>query len=397
MPESLSLGQARRLALGAQNLHRPQPELTTRRRVRSLLTGLGVMQIDSVNVFERSHYLPAFSRHGGYDTGLLDSTLFTSGEYVEYWAHEAAFIHRELWPMFRWRMAERRDAGAATGGWAAEHADTIDWVRRELAERGPSLVREIEGDVRRTRGEWWDWSEVKRAVECLFGWGEVTTLGRERFERRYALTEQVLSPEIVGRRVPEPDAHRHLIETGARAHGVGTLHDFADYFRQPLAAARRAVAELQEEGVLVPVTVEGWTTSSGSPLPAWRHRDAVIPRSAGASALLSPFDPVVWFRPRIERLFNFHYRIEIYTPEAKRVYGYYSLPVLLGDRLVGRVDLKNDRKAGILRVQSAWQEEGAPADTAERVWQLLERAAEWRGCSGITVSGRGNLPLAEHM
>ncbi|MFC4224996.1 winged helix-turn-helix domain-containing protein [Lysinibacter cavernae] len=406
MTDSLSLAQARRIALEAQQLAKPvtltqpapraRPAATTR-KLNTTLSKLHLLQIDSVNVFERSHYLPILARQGAYDRAAADQLLLTGGPYVEYWAHEAAIIPQQSWPLFRWRMNERHQKDTSEAGkWAADHQHVIERVRQDLASRGPSLVREIEGDVKRAPGGWWEWSDVKRAVEFLFGWGEVTAAGRQRFERRYALTEQVLPAEIIDRHVARPDAIRQLAELGARAHGVGTAHDIADYFRLPLAETKTAINELQDEGILQPVTVERWVDTAGRQLPAWRHRDATLPRAATGAALLSPFDPVVWFRPRAERLFNFHYRIEIYTPEPKRVFGYYSLPVLVGDQLVGRVDLKNDRKAGVLRVQSAWQEPGAPADTGERVYALLEAAAAWQDNERIEVTGKGNLRLPGH-
>src|SRR5690606_15764053 len=225
-------------------------------------------------------------------------------------------------------------------------------------------------DANKRSGPWWGWSDVKRGLEYLFAWGDVVSAGRTRFERRYALPEQVMPQHILDTTVERSEAQRQLIEIGARAHGVGTATDLADYFRMSTAEASTAIRSLQEEGVLEPVTVEGWTRGA-KPLPAWKHRDATVPRRIQTAALLSPFDPVVWFRPRAERLFDFHYRIEIYTPEPKRVYGYYSLPILLDDRLVGRVDLKSDRKAGILRVQSASHAADAPAAPAARLAPLL--------------------------
>ncbi|MBF0671664.1 MAG: YcaQ family DNA glycosylase [Salinibacterium sp.] len=391
----LSAAQARRLALGAQGFGSRAGEGGGIRRLRGLVRSLGLLQLDSVNVFERSHYLPAFSRLGAYDKTQLDRLTFDpAGGHTEYWAHEAAVIPLETWPLLRWRMEDRRTkAMGDPEHWAHSNQPMLDWLRDELAEKGPLAASAIEHDANRRSGPWWGWSDVKRGLEYLFAWGDVVSAGRTRFERRYALPEQVMPQRILDTTVERSEAQRQLVEIGTRAHGVGTAADLADYFRMSTAEASTAIRSLTDEGVLEPVTVEGWTRG-GKPLPAWKHRDAKVPRRIQAAALLSPFDPVVWFRPRAERLFDFHYRIEIYTPEPKRVYGYYSLPILLDDRLVGRVDLKSDRKAGILRVQSAWQEADAPAETAARLAPLLQQAAAWQDLGAVDVVDRGTLAPA---
>ncbi|HZK59544.1 MAG TPA: crosslink repair DNA glycosylase YcaQ family protein [Cryobacterium sp.] len=231
---------------------------------------------------------------------------------------------------------------------------------------------------------------MKTGLETLFRWGDVVSAGRERFERVYGLPEQVFPTELRERQIGRHDAHRELVSRAARAHGIGTARDFADYFRLKSAATQTAIRELEDSGELIPVEVPGWARG-GKAAAAWLHRDARLPRRMDAAAVLSPFDPVVWERARALRLFGFHYRIEIYTPEPQRVFGYYSLPVLLGDTIVGRVDLKNDRQAGVLRVQAAWAEEGAPADTAERLASVLREAARWQGLGEIAVVQRGTL------
>ncbi|KZX22758.1 winged helix-turn-helix domain-containing protein [Rathayibacter tanaceti] len=277
-------------------------------------------------------------------------------------------------------------------GWAAENRSTLDWLRAALAD-GPLRASEIEHEANVRTGPWWGWSDVKRGLEMLFRWGEVVTAGRTRFERSYGLAEQLLPRDVLESEVPVADAVRELVRRAARAHGIGTLDDLADYHRLLQAPTRLAVDELVDAGELEPVEVRGWERG-GRPLPLWRHVEARRPRALRIDALLSPFDPVVWHRPRAERLFGFHYRIEIYTPAAQRVHGYYVLPVLLDDVIAARVDLKSDRRRRVLLVQAAWREPGAPADTAERVAALLVEAAAWQGLDAVEVVGRGTLAPA---
>lgn len=388
--ESLSAAEARRVALAAQGF-RGSPRLRARRPFDPALERLHVLQIDSVNVFARSHYLPVFSRHGSYDSNQLDNHLWNSGEYTEYWAHEAAFIPVEDRSLFGWRMREFRDRYAGQERYAALQP-TLDRVREALADGGPQFVRELEEGPREKRGPWWDWSETKHAVEVLFARGDVVSSGREGFQRRYALAEQVL-PAAALVEVSREDAQRQLVEQAARSLGVGTLADIADYHRLKTADARVAVKALEESGILTPVSVAGWQKTNGRPEDAWLHRDAAVPSRLSPDALLTPFDPVVWFRPRAERMFDFHYRIEIYTPKEKRQYGYYCLPLMVNGVLAGRIDLKADRKSKELLVQAAWQEDRAPARTAEAAQDLLARAAAWQGLESVSVSGVGNLTL----
>lgn len=286
-------------------------------------------------------------------------------------------------------MAAYRQRDAHADSWASEHAGTLDWLRAELAAKGPLAASAVEHDANKRSGPWWGWSEVKSALEVLFRWGEVVSAGRTRFERVYGLAEHILPAEILNHDVSEHDARKQLIEHATRALGIATTSDIADYFRFKKPPVQSIVAELVEEGTLREVQVTGDTQ------PSWLHRDARIPRSIEATALLSPFDPVVWRRERAERLFDFHYRIEIYTPAHKRVFGYYSLPILVDDDIVGRIDLKNDRQAGVLRVQSAWHESHAdPAAVAERVAPLLSRTMEWQGLESLEVKDRGTLARA---
>ncbi|WP_173924506.1 winged helix-turn-helix domain-containing protein [Agromyces sp. Marseille-P2726] len=394
MADTVRPALARRIALAAQGFGRSSPSAPGLRQVSGIIDRLAVLQIDSVNVFERSHYIPAFSRLGPYDRALLDRvTTGRRGRMVESWAHQAAFIPRELWPHFEFRREEYRRAGSEWGGWLVENRSLAEWLLAELTANGPMRASEIEHDANERRGSWWGWSDVKRTLEWMFRVGEVVCVERQRFERVYALPEQALPSELLSAQVAPDEAARELVRRAATALGIATEADLADYWRMKRPQVREAARSLQEDGELVPVEVPGWTTA-GRPTPTWVHRDARRPRHLEAAAVLSPFDPVVWFRPRTERLFGFHYRIEIYTPEPDRKFGYYSLPVLVDDGLVGRVDLKSDRKAGVLRVQSAWAEADAPADVAERLVPVLRRAAEWQGLGAIEVVDRGDLAPA---
>ena len=384
----ISAAQARRIALAAQGFGRPAGGGATGiRQLGSLVDRLGLLQLDSVNVYERSHYLPVFARLGHYDKADLDRLTFgRASRYTEYWAHEAAIIPMTARPLFQWRMDARRAKQTAdVTGWAHGNRAMLDWLLAELAAKGALAASQIEHDANRGSGSWWGWSDVKVGLEYLFGWGDVVSAGRTRFERTYALAEQRVPAAILNESVAEPEAVRRLMALAARAHGIGTLADIADYYRIKQGPAKAAVADLLDSGELVPVTVAGWKQ------PAYLHRDARVPRRVDAAALLSPFDPVVWARPRAERLFDFHYRIEIYTPAHKRVFGYYTLPVLVGDSIVGRIDLKSDRQNRVLRVQSAWREPGAPAGVEQRVAPLLEAARLWQGLDRIEVVDRGDL------
>ncbi len=285
----------------------------------------------------------------------------------------------------------RAKYGTKPDGWFQTHREIIDWVRAELAERGPLRPAQIEHDAKKAaRGPWWDWDVVKNALEYLWLFGEVAIAGRRGFERRYGLAEHVLPAATLAAPVARTDAIRELIARAGKAHGVGTASDLADYWRiKDRRAVMTAIGELEDSGVLQPVTVQGWQ-SGGRPAKAWVHRDASLPRRVDAAAILTPFDPVVWFRERAERLFDFEYRIEIYTPAPRRRFGYYSLPVLIGDDIVGRVDLKADRASSTLLVQSAWWEHGRPTDAAPRLADELRAAARWQGLERISVSRWGD-------
>ena len=393
--ERLSLAEARRVALAAQGFaDRPLDRPVDGRALRSrVIDRVGLIQIDSVNVLQRAHYLPAFSRLGPYDPDLLDKLSgYAPRRLFEYWGHEASLLPVELWPLMQWRMARAHDD--AWGGMrriAVDRPDLVATVLADIADRGPLKVADLahHDEPRGPKGPWWDWSDVKRAVEYLFWSGEITSTRRVRFERRYDIPDRVIPAAV--RAVPTPtveEAQRELLRIAARSMGVATEPDLRDYFRLPSAESKRRVAELVEAGELQPVAVEGWTA------PAYLAPGARIPRSVDARAIVGPFDSLIWERPRVERLFGFRYRIEIYVPKPKRVHGYYVLPFLLGDQLVARVDLKADRAAGALLVQAAHAEPGAPPETAEALSVELRSLAGWLGLSDVVIVGPGDLAPA---
>lgn len=378
------------MALAAQGFTRRRPAQVAPRHVHAAMERMHVLQIDSVNVFARSHYLPLYARLGAYDPALLDRLfLERTTHYVEYLAHEATFVPAHDWPLWRFRMDDFRRRFAGADSWTSQHTRTLDWVRGELRDRGPLRPADLRDDAPRRSGPWWDWDDVKLALEHLWRIGEVAIGGRRGFERTYALAEDVIAHDVLTRQIDRDDAIRELVRRAALAHGVATAADIADYHRiRDRVAVHRAIDELVDAGELVPVRVPGWQ-HSGRPARIWRHRDAVLPRRVDATTVLTPFDPVVWFRDRALRVFGLDYRIEIYVPAHRRQYGYYSLPVLIGDRIAARVDLKADRAAGALRVQSAWWEPSAQPDDVEPLAAELTRAAAWQGLGEVTVSDRG--------
>lgn len=391
MTTTLRRADARRIALAAQGFARPRPDTVGTRQITGALQRMRILQIDSVNVFSRSHYMPLFARLGPYDPALLDKLAFSRRpKWVESWAHVASLVSVDDWPLLQFRRDELR-AKYERDAWAEANQPLLRWLRDELADRGPLRPAEIEHDARSgSRGSWWGWDDVKNGLERLWLFGDVAIAGRRGFERRYALVSDVLPPAALETSVPRAEAIRELVRRAAIAYGVATAADLADYWRiRDRPAVMAGIRDLVDAGELIPVSVEGWQVA-GRPAKAWLHRDAARPRKVDAAAILTPFDPVVWFRDRAERLFDFDYRIEIYTPAPQRRFGYYSLPVLVGDDVVGRIDLKADRASRALRVQSAWWERGAPSNAAERVAAELLTAARWQGLDRVTVSRWGD-------
>lgn len=385
MSTDLSRKVARRIALAAQGFGIRRPERPDAAHLRKTLDRLGLFQLDSVNVLTRAHYLPAFSRLGGYDRTLLERDAWgpvRQRRAFEYWAHEASLLPLDLHPLLRWRMAraERGETGyQALKRFAAEHRPEAQAILDRIAAEGPMAAADFENGS--SKSGWWEWSHTKHALEWLFWSGKITTATRRgSFARIYDLPERVLPRAILD--LPTPDAasaQRALIERSARALGVATAADLRDYYRLKPDEADHAIAAQAEAGVLVPIRVEGWSQK------AWMHRDARLPRRVRGSALLAPFDPLVWERNRAERLFGFRYRIEIYVPQSKRVHGYYVLPFLMDEALVARVDLKADRQAGALLARRVTLEDGAPAETMERLASELGRMAAWLGLDAVRI------------
>lgn len=392
--QSLSIAEARRIALAAQQFGAPTSAPTSVRTLTQLVRGLGALQIDSVNVLVRSHYLPIFSRRGAYPAALLERAAYGEERTLfEYWGHEASLLPLELHPLFRWRMeCARRGEGvwSRLHRYAQERTSFVADVLAQIRERGALAAGELVGGGR-SSGAWWGWSQGKQILEWLFWTGQVTTARRRNFERLYDLPERVLPAHIHEFAAPaRPEAQRALMRLAASALGVATLRDLRDYFRLPSEDARQRLAELVEEGALAPVRVAGWRQT------AYLCADAPQPQRIAASALLSPFDSLIWDRQRTQRLFDFRFRLEIYTPAHKREHGYYVLPFLLGERLVGRVDLKSDRKRHRLQVRGGGVEEGMSArDAVEPLAVQLTQMAQWLGLESVEIaSRRGELMRA---
>jgi uncharacterized protein YcaQ len=393
MPTSLSVAEARRIALSGQLFTSRTAAPRGVRSVEAIVHRLGALQIDSVNVLVRSHYLPLFSRFGPYARELLDRSAYGPKRVLfEYWGHEASLLPVEWHPLFRWRM-QRAQSGEGVWGrlkrYATTHQDLVTAVLAQLRERGPLGAGDLAANTR-GKGGWWGWSQSKEILEWLFWTGVVTTAQRRNFERLYDFTERVVPAEILAAPLDNDEAQRRLMTISAQALGVATLRDLRDYYRLPTAHASARLAELVESGVLQPVSVEGWKQQ------AYLHADARCPRSVDACALLSPFDSLIWERQRTERLFDFHFRLEIYTPAHKRQHGYYVLPFLLGDRLVGRVDLKSDRQRACLQVRGGSVEaKVAVGRVVEPLSKKLAELATWLGLERVEVtSRRGDLMRA---
>jgi len=393
--KSLSLDQARRIALAAQGFDsRHRGSTPNWGAIARTIDKLHLLQIDSVNVLVRSHYLPLFARLGNYDRAVLDKrSLNTKHRHLfECWAHEASLVPMELHPLMRWRMHRARAGDGiyhSMDRFAREERDFLKSTLAFVEKNGPTRVRDVpeggKGD-----GGWWGWSKGKMALETLFDHGLVTTSRRDGFERIYDIPERVIPAEVLARETPpEREVFRQLMAMGGAALGIGTEIDLRDYFRLPVADAKTALADCLADGSLIEVEVKGWKA------PAFMHRDAKRPREAGGIALLSPFDPLVWNRERAERLFGFHYRIELYTPQEKRKFGYYVLPFLHHDRMAGRLCLKADRENNALLVNASYHEADAdPAETARALAPELRLTADWLGLAEIKVARSGNLAAA---
>jgi uncharacterized protein YcaQ len=384
--DTLGAPEARRVAIAAAGLAAARPARPGPAHAGRLLDRLGAVQIDSVVVLARAHELALWSRLGPHPRGLLPR-LEAAGRATELWAHEASVVPVGLHPLLRWRMA-RPHPWAGMARFARERPERLDAVEREVAARGPLTAADLGGGAR--RGPWWGWDEAKRALELLFWQGRVAVRRRPDFTRLYDLPERVLPPEVLAAPTPAaPDAQRELLAIAAAAQGVATAADLIDHFRLPAREARPRLAELVEEGRLLAVRVRGWEE------PAYLHPGARVPRRTSAAALVSPFDALVWHRPRVQRLFGIRFRIEIYVPAARRVHGYYVLPFVLGDRIAARVDLKADRAAGILRVRAAHAEEGEdPGAVAPALVTELRALAGWLGLGDVEPAPAGDLAPA---
>ena len=386
--EKISQPTARRIAIAAQGLHTRAAATPTARHLDAVIARIGLLQLDSVAILARAHYLPLYSRLGAYNRSLLDEAAWgKKRRWFEYWGHEASLLPFALQPLLRWRMA------AATNGeglWPnltkfhREHAPYIKSIHAHITKNGPATASDFEGE--KGAAGWWGWGQAKRALEFLFWSGELTAASRRGFERVYDIPERVLPAAILSQPTPtKSDAQRELLRLSAAAHGIGNVTDLADYFRISPRTARPLIAELVEEGTLRKIDIDGLRGD-------WfLHRNARIPRKIEAQSLLSPFDPLIWERDRVAKLFAFQYRLEIYTPAHKRVHGYYVLPFLLGDRLVARVDLKADRANSKLHVLSAYAEPEAPPETAESLHAELGHLAAWLSLDNIVIANKGDL------
>ena len=391
--ERLTNAQARRVALAAQGFGVPRPDRAiTIRDVQAMTTRLGQFQIDSINVVTRAQFMPLYSRFGPYDTRLLERAVHRPPRRLfEYWGHAASLIDVTLEPMLRFRMqAGYRDVWAGVERVARENPDLVEFVRGEVKARGPISARQLEVEEERDRSNWgWNWSGVKTVLEWLFYCGEVASAYRNsQFERVYDLPERVLPPAVLAVPTPTPEESVvGLVRRAAQALGVASESCLRDYFRTRPGMTREAIATLVDTGELIPVTVPAWGAR-----PCYLWHQARLPRRIAARALLSPFDSMIFERNRLERLFDFVYRIEIYVPEPKRIHGYYVYPFLLDEAFVARVDLKADRARGVLRVNSAWLEPGQdPRYVAGELATELKLMAGWLGLSDVQVMPRGDL------
>jgi uncharacterized protein YcaQ len=374
---SLSNLEAKAIALDALGFANQKPI-----SVLDVFERTNLLQVDSVNVFERAHYLPLFSRIGNFDKTQLDS--LTGGfdpKLIEYWAHEASIIKTADLPLFHWRMKDNRynDWDKKLGA----------WIVAELTSRGPLTTSDFEHPGHARKGSWWGWSDVKRTLERMFYCGALVSGGRSGFKRVYALPEQVLPGELMASPPSTEQAQKILLTRAAKSLGVSSQRDLADYFRIPATKVTHLLDELVEDNTLVRFRVDGWNVGG------YGIADLKLdPAKHTGTTVVSPFDPVCWNRDRTSRIFGFDYKIEIYVPEPKRIFGYYSLPVLHNGNFIARIDLKSNRQENTLQVKSTWAEENQVSKFPNSaVGRHLNEIANWQGLSSIAVSGQGNVSL----
>ena len=390
MPLELSASQARVLSLRQVGVDSDRDD-----SVMAVVDRLGLLQVDSVNVFERAHYMPLFSRLGKFDKSELESAMGGfHPQLIEYWAHEASIVRIENWPLYRWRMNAYRDKYSTKWGMEAGNKKLVEQITSQLRANGPMTTGQFETEANVRKGSWWGWSDLKEALEDMFLVGDLVSGGRDSFKRLYALPEQVLPQRILDHTPSDSDAKKKLFLQAATATGVGTYTDIADWHRMSPTTNKKIFAELVESGELLEVQVDGWAQPGY--INATTSLDRLDAKAPGArTTILSPFDPVCWKRDRIERMFGFEYRIEIYTPEPKRQFGYYTLPILHNRDLVGRIDLKSDRHGRQLLAQASWHEaklnDRGVASLAKALNKHLREVQSWQGLNETVVIQKGNL------
>ena len=391
MPLSLTNQEAKLIALDAVGLVGNQDKT-----VLDVIDRFGMLQIDSVNVFERAHYMPLFSRLGAYDKNDLDSlTAGSKPKLIEYWAHQASFIRPENFYLYDFRMQYYRDRAAKPGSFYQQNIKLANWIKSELKANGPMTHSDFEHEDNVRQGSWWGWSTVKRVMESMFLQGEIVAGGRRNFSKLYGLPEQILSTKNLNKSMDHRQARVKLLAHSARLMGVGTAKDIANVIFYRPSEIQEELQTLIDKKIIFPVTVEGWTK------PAYLHKDYLNVDTKtikpNLTTVLSPFDPLTWERDRALRLFNFDYKIEIYVPEPKRIYGYYSLPTLHKDKLIARLDLKSDRQNNELLVQSAWHEleltEKEVTKYSKALAKHLKVVQKWQGLDSVQVKKKGNLAL----
>ena len=390
MPLELSASQARVLSLRQVGVDSDRDD-----SVMAVVDRLGLLQVDSVNVFERAHYMPLFSRLGKFDKSELESAMGGfHPQLIEYWAHEASIVRIENWPLYRWRMNAYRDKYSTKWGMEAGNKKLVEQITSQLRANGPMTTGQFETEANVRKGSWWGWSDLKEALEYMFLVGDLVSGGRDSFKRLYALPEQVLPQRILDHTPSDSDAKKKLFLQAATATGVGTYTDIADWHRMSPTTNKKIFAELFESGELLEVQVDGWAQPGY--INASTSLEGLDAKAPGARpTIVSPFDPVCWKRDRIERMFGFEYRIEIYTPEPKRQFGYYTLPILHNRDLVGRIDLKSDRHGRQLLAQASWHEaklnDRGVASLAKALNKHLSEVQSWQGLNETVVIQKGNL------